>query len=434
MKRLDYFRYALKNTLPFKLDWVYTFFTCMPIPSKLPDDNILVKEYIKVDFNNREVYVKVDNEYVILEDYQFDINSPVFNKEMAISLTEEEIVNIDKIVETKLGRALFNYIVLARNFGKLIPYINEKTSIGAIEDIIADKMYKNEITSDQYVKFTDSVIFIESLSRVFVIAATEKNIVPPPNIDKIKKDLLVEFDNKYGGKEWRRDVIKVTEFEDRLKKIDNEWLADDPTLGKILNKKVKDNARVKMFLVNVPGAGFKGNDGSAVLIENSLNEGFPKDKEKLSAVFNDSRHGSYSRGKETQKGGAAAKDILRATSNISIVEGDCGAKIGKKVTVLPNLANSYKGRYIIDSSRKLVQIEDPKQYIGKTIEIRSPMTCKTKDGKLCSICVGKSVANFKTGISLMVTAISGELLTVSLKSMHAKNQQIKNIDISKIMF
>ena len=35
MKRLDYFRYALKNTLPFKLDWVYT---CLLYTSDAADD------------------------------------------------------------------------------------------------------------------------------------------------------------------------------------------------------------------------------------------------------------------------------------------------------------------------------------------------------------------------------------------------------------
>lgn len=433
MKRLDYFRYALKSRLPLKLQWVYTFFSCTPKPSKLPDNNIVTNEYTKIDFSNRDYYVKVDNEYILLEDYKFDTHQPVFLKDMVISLTNEEIVNIPKIVETKIGRALFNYIVLARNFGTAIPYINEKTSIEDIESIIVDKMYKNEIIPSQYVNFTDSVIFIESLSRIFVIAATEKNIMPPENIDKIKKEILAEFDNKY-GKEWKKDLVKVTEFEDRLKKVDNEWLADDPTLGKILNKKVKDNARVKMFLTNIPGAGFKGSESEAVLIENSLSEGYPKDKDKLTAIFNDSRFGSYSRGKETQKGGAAAKDILRATSNVTIVEGDCGAKIGKKVTILKNTANSYKGRYLIDKNRKLVPIDEPKEYIGQTIEVRSPLTCKAKDGKLCSICMGRSVSKFKTGISLMVTEISGALLEMSLKAMHAKNQQIKTIDITKIMF
>ena len=413
MKRYDYLKYAIQQEYYMDIAWFFALFSLL-------SDKMQPNKYLR--YNDNKFEVSVNNNW---EELDFvHAGSPAYTMLDNILVTRNMISNIKSDITSTIGRYFVNKILFDFPFKNKFDYINDNISIKSIEDEIAKKMIDGTINVHEYMKFMDGVNYLKNLSKLVTVSATYKTVLPPDGIEKFKKDKLAEYDKKYGPK-WRKDRVKVLEFKEELKAYDKEWLKDDPSYGKLTSGKITNNNRVKMYLTFGDESGFDNTGKNFEFVENSLMDNYPKDKKQLTAVFNASRSGSYDRGKETQKGGATAKDILRSTSSLSIRGDDCGSKRGKKYFITKDLLDSIRGRYIVGSKPTL--IEDPNKYLGKEIEIRSPMYCLNKNDTFCSTCVGKVMAMQQDGIALSVLNISNVITTISLKKMH--DTQLKLIDV-----
>lgn len=419
INKIDYFKYCLNSTELLKLDWYYSFL--VSLTSKEINTNYLRN-------TNSKLEVKINNEW---EECDESFSLPVYTLQESINLNSGDLKNLNENITTTIGRAIANKVLLEYPLGNKISYINKKFSIPDIEDILASMLQKKTCSIAEYLKFTNSCSFLSNLSIITNVSATYKNVLPPPNLEKFKKEKSLEYDAKY-GKNWRKDRLRCVEFQDELKKLDDEWLKDDPSYGKLLNKKIKDNARVKMFLSFGPEVGFDKSGEKMEFVENSLMDQYPDDTKQITAMFNSARSGSFDRGSETQKGGQAAKDILRATSSYNIKEGNCGSKLGKLITVTKDNAQALKGRYMIVSGKPIL-IEQPDSLIGKTITIRSPMYCKVEGSTFCTTCCGSTMTTHKNGLSLSVLNISNILLNTSLKSMHNSQVALTDLNLNDVM-
>lgn len=152
-------------------------------------------------------------------------------------------------------------------------------------------------------------------------------------------------------------------------------------------------------------------------IYNSLADGW--DPDKFDMVCNEVRKGAYSRGQETRKGGVQAKYLLRVFQDVLVTADDCKSKIGYPVTISEKLINDYIGRFMF-TPKGLVELtkDNLSSLVGKEILIRSPMTCKTKDG-FCKKCIGRELTKLDhDSIIAMVLSVSAMLLKMFLKNMH----------------
>jgi len=407
----EYFRYAIHMEYLTSLKFYYS---TMTIPLQNSND------YYKVDGN--KYLVKIGDSYEEVQGRTTDV--PLLQIQDPIVLFNADLPNIDTQVDTTIGRAIINYVALVYNFKNKIPYLNDNNiDTGTLEKLVLDGLKKDTISVPEYINFVDSCSMLQSLSRITTVSATYKTMTPPPGIVAYKNELIKEFDKKY-GKNWVKSMTTVIEFQSLLKAKDAEYLKDDPTNGILTSGKVKDNARAKMYLAFGIDAGFSEDSmAEPNLVFNSLLEGYPKDKEQLTVIYNSSRAGSFSRGNETKNGGVAAKNLLRATGGISIVTGDCGSKIAKETIVTKDNANTLVGRFYLDGN-KLVKIEDGSKLVGKTIMLRSPLYCKHTDGTICSTCAGENLANYRKGVTILATDISSVLMTNSLKKMHTSVRKL----------
>ncbi len=414
MTKSEYINYALKKRLYRKLNWFYTLFVITIKPEL---------SYCKIE--DGKFYVKIDNVFTVLDGV--DGKTPALTMSDIVTISKENLDNLDKDITTQLGRILVNKIMLSDVFGNIIPFINKRIKVGDLEAIIAKELAADTITVDEYLKFINTCSYMHGLSRITTYSATERTMLPPKGITEFKKKLAKEMLVKY-GEDWVKDRAKIVEFETALKAYDAEWLKDDPTMGKMTSGKAS-SARSKLYLTFGSEVGFDKKSGEAALVENSLLEGFPKDKQLLTNMFNTSRSGSYDRGKETQKGGSAAKDILRAVSSLTIKDGDCGAVVGKTMLITKENANTLLNRYILLSNKQIELVTDPEQYIGKVITRRSPQYCRSTGNSFCAVCAGKALANYKKGIAILVTDISSIMLATSMSAMHFKPIQTIEFNI-----
>jgi len=414
MTNLEYLKFAIKVGYLNKLKWYYSVFTIQEGDT----------EYTK--YNSERYTVKVDDTYIPITNVNTDRPLLSMTEPMVLKAgIDDDLVSNLKVgstIDTTVGRCIYNKLI-SDIFGTKIPYINEQTSVKYLEKVIAESIHKStgavtDITIPEYKRYVTLLGFLQSLSRITTVSATPKSLTPPEGLEAFKKQLINDFDTKYGI-EWRRDRTIILQYDKALKEFDNEWVKGEANDGFLVSGKVKNIARGKMYLGFGAEEGFDTTGNEVNLVTESLLDGYPvNDKEKLSVMYNSSRAGSYDRGHETQKGGAAAKDMLRATSSTSVTDGDCGSQEGKVILVTPEVINALTGRYIlVNGSTK--PIGDPKQYIGQRITVRSPLGCKTKGNKFCSRCIGDIMFNYGS-ISLAITGLSGVLLNISMQSMHGK--------------
>ena len=424
MNRLEFFKLAMRKGYYAKKAWLISAFSILDQSDKEPD------EY-QIALTEKGYVTKADGKEIILSRVK---DNPVYRFDEKIDLMPDDIPNLDKKITSTVGNYLVNWILLVYPFCNTIPYMEGKITIPTIEDIIATKL-EDDVPEDQrkpgriyvsqYEDFVEATTYLTGLSTLCVVTATEKNLLPPPGIKSLKQELV----KKYGKDLHRWD--RVAEVEKKLLEMDKEWLKDDPSYGRVVKGKVANIARKKMYLMfGAESGGFTSNPEANPVV-NSLEEGWPTDPDKLVDMFNSSRFGSFSRGKETQKGGVVSKVLLRSASNYQVEGDDCGTNVGLKKDITDSNYQTIVGRYVMEGG-KLTLVADnktAKTYIGKTVQIRSPMYCKQEGERICKVCAGSKLSINPKGVSLSLTEISGIILNASMKAMHGKELKVTRLDL-----
>lgn len=428
MKKLNvniknYLKYSFENKYPTDIDWVIGLF------ATITNEAFESKYFIVKD---KKFFGKVDEDTLLLAE---DYTDPVLVAKDPIEVEQGYLCNIDKRITTTYGRLVINYIIGIYCFNCKIPYINEKFTLKDIENrfilkmLTDDESSKDGITVAEYKEFLDAGLYIENFSRYLSIAATEKSALPPKGLEKFKKDTLKYMKEKY-GEDFAKNPLAIAELEKKMLEFDADYLKDDPSYGKLLSGKVTNVARKKMFLIFGIGNSFE-DEPEGIL--DSLHEGWDLDPKKLTAYANDSRSGSYGRGKETQNGGVVAKVALRATTDIKIKQTDCKSKVGREINITEKSYKRYLNRYMLDKDNKPVLLTEDllKTLIGKTIKLRTPLYCHLEND-YCTVCTGESIKDYENGVSLLVSGVGGKILSISLKAFHGKELKTGTIDLGVI--
>jgi len=407
-----YLIYVIANKLIHQWSWVTSLLGI--------HTNGFSNEYIKIIDNVG--YVTVDGTDLALTSYVKD--DAFIHIGTDINIPNDTLPELTKDVSTTVGIFFINYILLGHPFSGRLGYIFKDVSLSRIIDLVKEGLTSEAITVDEYKRFVISCTYLESFNKLVTPASTSKSMLPPPGLDAYKVTLRSKFVELYGS-DWDTDPSRVVEYDNSLKEFYEEYIKDDPSNGIIANKKNKGNALAKKYLTFSTTNAF----GEQVHVDESLMDGYPDNPEQLVAMFNTTRAASFSRGAETQKGGAVAKSVLRATSSISIKDTDCGVTYGKSTLVTKDNMSSLIGRYIIENKKPVILSKDGvSKYVDTTVVLRSPMYCVISKPNFCAICMGGNAAGHANGVSLMVTNISSILTIAALKAMH--NSQIATVKVS----
>lgn len=107
---------------------------------------------------------------------------------------------------------------------------------------------------------------------------------------------------------------------------------------------------------------------------------------------------------------------------------DCGTTKTLAVTITKANKGLYNYRYIVEKGKlKLLTPDNMESYIGKTVNMRSPLYC-TGD-KVCSKCAGEQYYMIgMKNVGLVTNRIGTSLLNASLKAFHDMSLKIVDID------
>lgn len=430
MNKLEYLKLCFQHRQYIHQSWCVRALATFTDP---PGKELELKPFMLVNEPWGLAFVNEQGEKVRIDDYKLG-SGPLFTPTTPVTIDSDWLPNVEGVVETDFGRLLSNAILITEPFGKLIPYMHGEVTISAIEKIVAPVMQNNPpageakqdgvIYVDHYLKLGAGIEHIETFMELFTIAMTKKSILPPTGGKAFKAKLIAEYGDRLN------DPVVLSEFEERLKAFDADYLKDDPSFGRFTSGKILKDSRKKIHL----SMGAEGGFGKMAAVTNSLTEGDPEDVDQIVAIVNGQRSGSYSRGAETVEGGVAAKKMLAAANNYVIQAGDCGSKLGITRTYDKNLIKSLRGRWIIsgETQKQVPMDADVGAYLGRRLMVRSPMYCKLKDENICAVCAGESLSRYTTGISLTLTEISAAILAARMKAMHTNALTVNEIDLENL--
>lgn len=426
MKRKEYFLLALKHLKHQKVAWLYQAFS---LTDRADQTGLqaydLVQTPVGVSFFNpaTEALERIEDAAP---------GAPLFSFRQGIALKAGDLPNVTQDTVSTYGNCLFNMCSLVYGFGAKFPFVSGLISIKAVEAKIADRLKDTPadgvrdpqyLYCDEYVRYSDGLQYLTELSNMAVCGVTEKALTPPPGINEYKAQLLEEYRDRL------HDPVAISEIYDKLIAMDTAYLKGDASEDFLFSSKLRKVVRRKLYLMQGAEDGL-GDRNEIDLVTNSLYQGWQK--EKFATFNNVSRAGSFDRGSETQLGGVSAKEILRATSNIRIVPGDCKSTMGIQTIVNESTYRGLVGLRLIEgnATRQIVDEADAKSYLGKLINKRSPMFCKLEKTDFCEYCVGKRLTDTETGASMAATELGGIFLGIFMSSMHAKELKVAEMDLS----
>lgn len=340
-----------------------------------------------------------------------------------------------KPVLTTYGNVFVNHLCLVLPFGDIFPFQTGMFNLGKMEKEILQRMIDDPDDNDdpnlravggkiyvrQYLMFAEHMLTLPAYSDGIVTATTPKSLMASPERNAVRDKWIADNPDRL------TDPAAIAELSNILKKVDDEYLAGDESEEFYRSKKKLEGARKKVHYMFGGESAFS--DGTKVeLIAKSLEEGI--DMDKLPVMFNSLRAGSYNRGKQTALGGESTKTIYRMVGTARIVEQDCNTHIGVPTTIYPYLLSSLVGYgWVKDGKTTILTAENLQPLIGKTIDIRAPMTCKTgrdidkgilgKGKNICAVCAGKALAENPNGIPAAAAGVGGRFLSLFLAKMHA---------------
>jgi hypothetical protein len=344
------------------------------------------------------------------------------------------IPNLHRDMRTTVGRFIFNMYCLASVFGSSIHYINKtlpKDGVAEIQQTVVDLLLAGKLKQEQFAKFQNRVVWLNNFTELFVPGMSPNLLRPLPAVQKRKAELIAQYHDAIVSGD---HVTVVDKIEKELLALAKSELKNDPSYqiyelgGKPSFGNNYKNTQVMVGPIKDPIT------DQYQISTSSLSEGIPVDE--FHTYANTLVMASYSRGVSTQDGGAKTKYLFAAMQSVVLDEpdSDCGTTLSIQIIIDQKNYRSFLYQYTVepDGALTLLTLDNIRTYMGRVINVRSPMTCRSR--KICNKCAGELF--YKIGIKnigLTVTKITSTLLNLALKQMHDTSMKVTHIDPFKYM-
>jgi len=432
MLRSDYFIKACQAGACSHLDWVFSVFCSSTDKAKYDYPYMLTQGpggFFFKDEHGREIHIE-----------DAPLGQAPFHWQDELTIVPGDIPNNFNEIVTNYGNLLANWLILVYAFGHKFPYINDKFSLGKIEQDLFLRLKNTPAEGepredkylyvDEYLKYTDAVSHIAGFTQVVMIANTEKNILPPDGLKEFKEQLFREYEGRL------HDPAALASLEKKLFEFDANWRGDDPgnNFLNVGSKAIKVSRKAK-FLIKGAEEAVGGKSGEMFLIRNSLYEGIdPKD---WPALVTTSRMGSYSRGQETMLAGVDVKWLGRISAGIRILDGFCGTKLGEPFLVQKADIPKILGFSVIDQKGGHIPLEDQataESYIGKYIMVSSMMFCTMGEDDFCGVCAGPRLRETPDAASKSLSGEASIIMGISMSAMHGRILETHKLDLEATLY
>jgi DNA-directed RNA polymerase beta' subunit len=338
-----------------------------------------------------------------------------------------------KATKTTIGRFLFNKYVLEGSgvvaATKVVTDVLNGKGLDKVDELIG-QLYLDDVITRQhfnaYVDRRDNLGFW--LNGMITHTISLRMAKPLKEIEKKKQELL----KKYAKEIEAKDITAMAQMEKELIAFAKELLKDDPGMDLYDSGDLNfDNNYKNNSILKGP---VKNNiTGEYDFIENSYMDGI--EIKDIPAHANTILAAQYPTSIATKDSGYMGKKLLALLQMMEIDEpgSDCKTKSLIPITVTDKNKKDLVYTYFeIAGQTQMLTRDNVDSYVGKTLMMRSPMSCITP--KICSKCAGELF--YKLGVKhagLFATQLSHSALNLSLKSKHSMNVDIYHLNVDKIV-
>ena len=343
-------------------------------------------------------------------------------------LIDEKETTMTKIIDTTVGRVLFNEVV-----PKSAGYFNEVLTKKALREIIGKILRSTSVPETS--EFLDK---IKDMGYAFAfkggLSFSLGDIIIPPE----KNPLIDEANKKVDGILGNYNMGLITNNE-RYNQIIDVWTSTNSHLTSLSMKRISEDKQGfnSVYMMLDSGArgskeqirqltGMRGlmakpkksNAGGGEIIENPILSNF---KEGLSILeyfisTHGARKGLADTALKTADAGYLTRRLVDVSQDVIIKIEDCGTLRGLEVMalkkneeVVETLSERIKGRValydVVDPITEEIFVEAGNEISDdiadlidnspiETVMVRSPLTCEAPKG-ICTLCYGRNLANNK---------------------------------------
>lgn len=418
MTKLEYFLYACEKELFRYRGWLVSVFgVALDNTDYFIEDNseeALLSQStddvyaIKARVVNRVYQVEIDDEWVDVEGFEFDL--PLFHKDERVTIPGMSLNGwIRNDLETTYGIWIINMMLSYYPYQGDVEYINGVIDKGFNK--VAEKQLKRDIPDavERHVRFENMVGQITALAPIAVPAGSKKLLSPNPEIIALRDKLFEEH------KDNLHDATTVAKIQNILTEAIKEDIKGDPSEDFIVKaEKQVATAMLRTQVMYGSEPDFY-DENKITLMKGSLYEGWQK--EDVPMMTNISRGGSLARGLETALGGYEVKLTSRNFQNYTIESDDCGVTYGMFTTFDKTNYSRFVGRYLPNRNEPIT-LDEAKSFIGKEIELRSPFSCLGGMPTYCKKCFGDNVVNAEIGLNGQATMLTSKFMDLFMQMMH----------------
>ena len=308
--------------------------------------------------------------------------------------------------------------------GGMIKEISKNLSIALMEDDVTCQQVFNYIDHTQW-------LLGGTLAHIINTSLSSTLITLPPKAKKMREKLLK--DNKAAIEANDPQVTSKIATDVTAEALADMEKTKDPAMALFDAKCGIDpyNNYRTMFVMKGP---VKDNTGLSPtgykIVTSNYNDGVTK--EDMPKIADTLVTGAYARGVSTQKSGYSAKKYNSRfqRSRLGPKGSDCHTDEFELFEVTDDNINDFRMyHYIMENGApKLITPKNAKEYLGKTVKLRTPKCCKMKEPFYCNICYGDRM--YRLGIENVGNTYqiaAGSMLNESMRSFH--NSTIKTVTI-----
>lgn len=337
-------------------------------------------------------------------------------------------------IETTVGRFIANKFMLQGSgcigMIKFVDGILHKGGIEGIDSSVGDLLLQGHIERSQFNSYIDHRDTLGYWLNGFLAhTISEKMLRPLDSVEKKKAELCKKYEKELAS----GNIDVMTQVSDELVAYAKEMLKDDPGMDLYLSgdldfgNNYKNNAIVKGAVANKITGEFD-------FIDTSFMGGI--DVKDIPAHANSILSSQYPASIATADAGYLGKKLLALLQMMEIDEPDtdCGTKQMIPLKITPGNKKMVLYTWIDNGSGQLIMLtkENVDSYIGKTVMMRSPMTCTST--KICSKCAGQLFYMLGAKYAgLFSTQISHADLNLALKAKHNSLINLFTIDPNSLV-
>ena len=339
----------------------------------------------------------------------------------------------EESITTTVGRWIFNIVLFSGTpLENIVGYQNDQMAgktFDGIEDKISHALLLDKLTVSDVKAYIDRRDWLGfQFHSIVTTSFTPEVIQTLPEVEKKRKELYAKYDKELKS----GDAKTMSLIENELIQTAMNSLKDNPGLDLYVSgaRGSVGNNMKNMYMCR--GAVKNPIDDSWDIVKSCLIDGIQI--EDIPSNSNIILGGAYPKSVATQVSGYISKQLL-ASCQTEIADedrnSDCGTKRGIRFLMTEKNYKKYLYRYIVVNG-KLVLLKDDniKNYVGKMVELRSPMTClMTKKGCLCAHCVGDFPYMFgNLNIGLSASKVGTTLTNLGMKKFHNNVVKYNQID------